>query len=76
MQLNRPELTFRQAAAIGRAVAANRWRAAHLRRAAEAIGAVLDDTAAAPALRGKVRDDLRDALAAVTIHALALELSP
>lgn len=76
MQLTRPVLTFQQAAAIGRAVAVNRWRTAHLRRAGEAIGAVLDDAAAKPGLPEKVRDDLRGALAAVTMHALALETSP
>lgn len=76
MQLTRPTLPIEQAAAIGRAVAVNRWRAAHLRQAAQAIGAVLDDAAGAPGLPEQVRDDLRAALAAVTMHALALETSP
>lgn len=76
MQPTRPVLTLQRAAAVGQAVAVNRWRAAHLRRAAEAIGAVLDDAAAGPVLPEKVCADLRDALAAVTIHALALETSP
>lgn len=76
MQLTRSVLTRGQAAVIGRAVAANRWRAAHLRRAAEAIGVVLDDATVAPALPEKARGDLRDALVAVTMCALTLETSP
>lgn len=76
MQLTRPVLTLGQAAAIGRAVICNRWRAAHLRHAAEAIGAVLDDATAAPMLPEKARDDLTDALATVTMYALALETLP
>jgi hypothetical protein len=67
---------LQQAAAIGRAVAANRWRAARLRKATEAIGAVLDDAGNMPALPEKVRDDLRGALVAVAMHAVTLETSP
>ncbi len=76
MQLNRPVLRPAEAAAIGHAVAANRWRAAHLRRAAEALGAVLDDASGVPALPERMRDELRDALAAVTMTGLMLETSP
>ena len=57
----RPVLTAREAEAIGRDAALNRWRARMLRHAARAIGAVLDS---ADDLPEKVRDGLRDAMTA------------
>jgi hypothetical protein len=73
MQLTRPVLTFRQAAALGQAVEVDRWRAALLRSAAVAVGAVLDDASGWPPLTEKACDELRQALATITMRALALE---
>jgi len=73
MQLTRPVLTFRQAAALGRAVVVNCWRAALLRKAAAAVGAVLDDASGWPPLTEKACDELRQALATITMHALTLD---
>ena len=76
MRLIRSFISDASAAAFGRAVAANRWRAALLRHAAAAVGAVLDDAGGWPPLTEKACDELREALATITMHALALETSP
>ncbi len=73
MQLTRPVLKFQQAAALGQAVMVNHWRAALLRSAAAAVGAVLDDAGGWPPFTEKARDKLREALATITMHALALD---
>ena len=76
MRLTRPSISDASAAALGRAVVANRWRGLMLRRAAKAIGAVLDDASGAPPLLDKARDELHDAMGTCLLYALSLETSP